>query len=317
MKAAYRSVKREIKYLRCFIMFVFLVACQIGAAEAAPNWTVHTEQYGVTSQETADLYLLNKGVNPVVVFIHGGGWSAGDKSQFPYGAPNASYYANLYALAGFHVVSINYRLATYSDPTTQWNAQLQDTQLAIRWLRQNAGRFRIDPNRIGAMGDSAGGHLALFLGSLSASVSNLAGGTDRSTLYTNQSPKVSAVVDMFGPTDLTQPYEYPGFASLALFGARPYSEVPALYKNASPIFAVGAQVAPICIVQGLQDYIVPPYQSYELLNKVRQLRVPYGWFPFNGGHEFSGLTSSQKSSIDQQVLQCISRFLHPNPLNAR
>jgi acetyl esterase/lipase len=72
----------------------------------------------------------------------------------------------MFAMAGFNVVSINYRLASYGDRTTQWNAQLQDVQLAIRWLRQNANRFRIDPTRIGALGESAGGHLALFLGSL-------------------------------------------------------------------------------------------------------------------------------------------------------
>jgi acetyl esterase/lipase len=127
------------------------------------------------------------------VFIHGGAWQAGDKSAY------AGYYAQLYAMAGFHVVSINYRLASYGDPTTQWNAQLQDVQLAIRWLRQNASTWRMDPNRIGAVGDSAGGHLALFLGSLDASVPN-------STCFTRCF--VSAVVDMFGPTDLTQPVIY-------------------------------------------------------------------------------------------------------------
>ncbi len=267
MKAAYQSVKREIKFRRYFNMLVFLVACQIGTAEASPNWTIYKDvQYGLTSQEKADLYLLKKGVNPVVVFIHGGGWSAGDKSQFPYGAPNANYYANLMPLRG----------SMWFRSNIDWQRTV--TRRAVE--RAVAGHATGDPlappkrepipdtqSALGSTGDSAGGHLALFLGSLSASAPDLAGGTDRSTLYANQSPKVSAVVDMFGPTDLTQPYEYPGFASLALFVADPHSEVSALYKNASPIFAVGAQVAPICIVQGLQDYIVPPYQSYELLEQ--------------------------------------------------
>ena len=64
------------------------------------------------------------------MFIHGGGWQGGDKSAF------SGYYARLYANAGFHVVSINYTLASYCDPTTQWNAQLQDAQEAIRLLRE-------------------------------------------------------------------------------------------------------------------------------------------------------------------------------------
>src|ERR1700730_10227911 len=131
---------------------LLLASFQPRAALSAPNWTVYYNiKYGVTDQERADLYLLNKGVNPVVVFIHGGAWQAGDKSDY------AGSYAEMYAMAGFHVVSINYRLASYGDRTTRWNAQLQDVQLAIRWLRQYASILRIDPTRIGALGESAGG----------------------------------------------------------------------------------------------------------------------------------------------------------------
>jgi acetyl esterase/lipase len=170
------------------------------SVEAATNWSVYRDvKYGITDQEKADLYLLDKGVNPVIVFIHGGGRQAGDKSSY------GGYYSELYGRAGFHVVSINYRLASYGDATTQWKAQLQDAQLAIRWLRQYASALRIDANRIGAVGDSAGAHLAPFLGSLSTSAPNLTGGADRSTLFAAQAPKVAAVVDMFGPPDLTQP----------------------------------------------------------------------------------------------------------------
>ena len=132
-----------------FLIAGLLSAFQAGAALSAPNWTVYYNMNygnGTVPQQTADLYLLNRGVNPVIVFIHGGAWQAGDKSAY------AGYYAQLYAMAGFHVVSLNYRLAT-SDPAAQWNAQLQDVQLAIRWLRQYASMLRIDPTRIGAVGD--------------------------------------------------------------------------------------------------------------------------------------------------------------------
>jgi acetyl esterase/lipase len=300
-----------LKKFSFLIAGFLLVSFQSRAALSAPNWTVYYNiKYGVTDQETADLYLLNKGVNPVVVFIHGGAWQAGDKSDY------AGSYAEMYAMAGFHVVSINYRLASYGDRTTQWNAQLQDVQLAIRWLRQYASIFRIDPTRIGALGESAGGHLALFLGSLKASLSNLSGGVDRSTYFPNQSPKVTAVVDMFGPTDLTQPAIYNWVAHLALFGGRPYFQIPNLYRDASPIFALTKQMAPTCIAQGTADTIVPLYLSIALRDKLSSLGVPYEWIPFNGGHAFTGIPSWLKTLIYSQALQCISGYLHPNPWNA-
>jgi acetyl esterase/lipase len=290
---------------------LLLALFQPATALSAPNWTVYYNiKYGVTDQETADLYLLNKGVNPVVVFIHGGAWQAGDKSNY------AGSDAEMFAMAGFNVVSINYRLANYADRTTQWNAQLQDVQLAIRWLRQNANRFQIDPTRIGALGESAGGHLALFLGSLKGSVSNLSGGIDRSTYFPKQSPKVSAVVDMFGPTDLTQSAIYTWLVPLALFGGRSYFEVPNLYRDASPIFALSKKTAPTCIVQGTADTVVPVYQSIELRDRLSSLGVPFQWIPFNGGHAFTGIPSSLKTVIYNQALQCLSGFLHTNPVGS-
>jgi len=300
----------------CFLIAGLLLAFHADAALSAPNWTVYPDlPYGLPDsqgkrdpQQKADVYLLNRGINPAVVFIHGGAWQAGDKTEF------AGYYAQLYAMAGFHVVSINYRLAS-SDPSTQWNAQLQDVQLAIRWLRQYAGILRIDPTRIGAVGDSAGAHLALFLGSKDASVPNSECPAPSYTCY-EESPNVSAVVDMFGPTDLTQPAIYSWVQGLYLFNKTPYIKNPTLYQDASPIFVVGNQTAPTCIVQGTTDTIVPLSQSIELRDKLSSSGVPYQWIPFYGGHGFSGVPSWLKTIIDSEALQCISGYLHPNPRNA-
>jgi acetyl esterase/lipase len=133
---------------------------------------------------------------------------------------------------------------------------------------QNASTWRIDPNRIGAVGDSAGAHLALFLGSLNSQVPDLSGGEDLSGFCGAQSPKVSAVVDKFGPTDLTQPVIYTWVGPLALFGGRTYSQVPQLYQDASPIFVVSNKTAPTCIVQGLIDTTVPLSQANELIKQL-------------------------------------------------
>jgi acetyl esterase/lipase len=299
----------ELKKISFLTAGLILASFRAGTALAAPDWTIHYNvKYGVSDQEKADLYLLNKGVNAAVVLIHGGAWEGGDKSNFSVSD------AEMFATAGFSVVSINYRLASYADPTTQWNAQLQDAQLAIRWLRQNADVLRIDLARIGALGESAGGHLALFLGSLKESVSNLSGRIDRSAYFSKQSPQVSAVVDLFGPTDLTQPAIYTWLAPLALFGARSYFEVPNLYRDASPIFALGKKSAPTCIVQGITDTVVPLSQSIELRDRLSSMGVPYQWIPFSGGHAFTGLPSSSRNAIYEHALQCLSEYLHPDPL---
>lgn len=284
-----------------FLMF------QANAAHSAPNWSIYYNvNYGngTVPEQTADLYLLKSGVHPAIVFIHGGAWQAGDKSEF------AGHYAQLYATAGFHVMSINYRLAT-NDPTTKWNAQLQDAQLAIRWLRQYASLLRIDPTRIGAVGDSAGGQLALFLGSVETSVPNSTC-LPTSCLF-NQSPKVSAVVDMFGPADLTQPAVSSWVQDLWLFNMIPYKANPALYQDGSPVFRVSYQTAPTCIVQGITDTAVPFSQSIELRNKLSSYGVAYKWIPYYGGHAFSGVPPWLKAIIDAEALECISGYLHPNP----
>jgi acetyl esterase/lipase len=298
-----------LKKLNFLIAGLVLASFHAGTALSAPDWTIYYNvKYGVTDQETADLYLLNQGVNPAVVFIHGGAWQAGDKSNF------AGSGAEMFAMAGISVVSINYRLASYADPTTQWNAQLQDVQLAIRWLRQNASTLRIDPARIGAFGESAGGQLALFLGSLKESVSNPSGRIDRSAYFSKQSPQVSAVVDMYGPTDLTQPAIYTWLAPLALFGGRSYFEVPNLYHDASPIFVLSKNSAPACIVQGTADTVVPLSQSTALRDRLSSLEVPFQWIPFSGGHAFAGLPSSSRTAVYKHALQCLSEYIHADPL---
>lgn len=288
------------------LLFVTLLLASANAHASFfdPDWEVYNNvPYGPSAEEIADLYLLKSSNNPVILFIHGGGWSAGDKSVY------AGYYANLYGWAGFSVVSINYRLAVTADANTHWPAQLQDAQLAVRWLRQYASTLRIDPDRIAAFGDSAGAHLALFLGSLNASVPG-----DRSDLFGQQKPNVSVVVDMFGPTDLTDPAFLVNFQQPPLFGGLSYSQAPALYEDASPKRLIGPQTAPTVIVQGMADTIVPPKQSVDLRDQLQALKVSVTWLPFNGGHWFVGLTpSSEKTNIDNAAMHAVSDLLHPNP----
>lgn len=260
----------------------------------SPNWTVYKDvQYGPGHEEVADMYLLNKGIRPAIVFIHGGGWMAGDKSAY-------EGRARKYALAGFHVIAINYRLAKMGDHRSQWNAQLQDVQLAIRWLRANAATFRIDPNKIAVGGDSAGAHLSLFLGALNRIIQAVDG--DRHTMYTEESPKACAVLDMFGPTDLTTPKMQETIMTTALFDGKTYDEAPALYAAASPIYYMDSTMSPTFIVHGTADIVVPYSQSTALDQKLTSLGVYHKFITFAGGHELDKVSTFTQTMIELKGL---------------
>ena len=124
---------------------------------------------------------------PALVYVHGGSWIHGDKSE-------AAMFAHGMTAKGYVVISINYRLY----PTGRYPAMIQDVKCAIRSLRANAGDYHLDPNRIGAMGASAGGHLV-----------SLVGTSDPNPVWDvgehlDQSSRVQAVVAMAPVIDLTR-----------------------------------------------------------------------------------------------------------------
>jgi acetyl esterase/lipase len=142
-----------------------------------------------------DLYLPEKadGPLPVIVWIHGGAWRAGSKDGC-LAAPLAT--------KGYVVASINYRYLQQAD----FPAQIEDCKAAIRWLRANAKKYNIDPDHIGVIGGSAGGHLAALLGT-SGDVKELEGTGGNA----DQSSRVQAVVDLYGATAI--PAQNPGSKS--------------------------------------------------------------------------------------------------------
>jgi acetyl esterase/lipase len=202
-----------------------------------------------------DLYRPKKasGMLPVVVWVHGGGWKNGSKDRCP---------AAWLAAHGFTVASINYRLTHEA----QWPAQIDDCRAAVRWLRENAKTLNLNPDRIGAWGSSAGGHLVALLGTLDPPDSE---GT---------SSQVQAVCDWFGPTDLlTMPpntiSETRTEADIAqsngakLLGAT-VRDVPALAKQASALCQVSEDDPPFLIMHGEKDPGVPLSQSQRLHEKL-------------------------------------------------
>ena len=254
--------------------------------------------YGPLPAEIGDLYLPKTSGKhrAAIVLIHGGGWIVGGRSDY------AEIGARL-AERGVVAFSIDYRLAKVADPQTHWPAQLVDVQLAVRYLRVHAAEFGIDPARIGAMGDSAGGHLAVFLGVLQ----HIAPG-DQAGLYPSQSPAVAAVVDQYGPMALQNTEASLAGSILALFGTQHPSA--AALATVSPLPHVSAKSAPTYILHGTKDVIVPFHDSEQLDTALKASRVPTVLVPFNGGHAYDGLPSETILKLQGAAIDWLRRQLH-------
>ena len=187
---------------------------------------------------------------------------------------------------GYAVASINYRLSHEAI----FPAQIHDCKGAVRWLRAHAGEYGLDPARVGAWGDSAGGHLVALLGT-SGDVAELEG-----TVGGNgeQSSRVQAVCDWFGPTDMLQiggfpsdiDHNGPDSPEARLFGG-PIHEKRDLVTQANPITYIRADAPPFLIVHGDRDPIVPLHQSELLADALRAAGVPVRLITVAGaGHGF-------------------------------
>lgn len=183
---------------------------------------------------------------PCIVLIHGGGWAAGNKN-----AHNPQ--VRDLVRRGYIAATIGYRFA----PKYVFPAQVEDVKCAVRFLRASAEKYGIDKDRIGAMGFSAGAHLSMMLGTLDRE-----DGLEGEGGYPDQPSKVNAVVSFFGPTDLSTSDwpEVSGKIVLQFLGG-PKSERAEAYKKASPITYVNAGDAPMLLIQGTKDKLVPWTQA--------------------------------------------------------
>ncbi len=233
---------------------------------------------------TMDLYkpLEGKEPFPAVVYIHGGGWTSGDKTDGV-----GLFFREELNRRGYIFASINYRLApkyTFPDP-------LLDVKCAIRSLRANSELYGLNPDEIGVMGGSAGGQLAALLGT-SSDLSEWNVGE-----YTPQSSKVGAVVDMFGPADLMRMFQKSGRPEfLDIFGAAS-SDDPVLIKF-SPVSYIDANDPPFLILHGDQDQSIPLEQSQILFEALQKSGVPAELIIVkNAGHSFLAIGGRIKPNI--------------------
>lgn len=234
-------MNRRVKIIRVAMLFWVCALASAASARAGEFQTTRDVVYVERgdSQLKADVYLPNEpGPLPAVLLVHGGAWRQGNKSHM-------TLYANKLAAAGFTCVSIAYRLA----PEHPFPAQIEDCKTAVRWMRANAAKFKIDPARIGALGYSAGGHLVALLATTDPS-SKLEGPDADGT-----STKVACVVAGGAPCDFR--LIPPNVKGMAYWLGGTRAEKPEVYEQASPAKFVTPDDPPTLFFHGDADRLVP------------------------------------------------------------
>jgi len=225
-------------------------------------------------------------VRPAILFIHGGGWAAGSKSDYREPARNV-------AGLGYVTFSVNYRLTAAG--RNCWPAQLDDVQRAVRWVRAHAGEYGVDPQRIAALGHSAGGHLAACLGTRETRDNSDAS-------LARYSSRVTCVVDMSGPADLMLPLSAQAEGIVSAWLGGPAANQPAALRDASPVYSVDSKSAPFLIIHGRTDDLVSPKHAEVLDAALHQAGVESELLVFDG----EGHVLSKKENADRMIKETLA-----------
>jgi acetyl esterase/lipase len=272
------------------ISMSILTSCQRNERASAeekylPAQNILDLSYGKDTAQRMDVYLpagRSTDATRSVVLIHGGGWNSGSKNDF------ATYIDSFKTrMPDYAIFNINYRLVNGSN---LFPAQEQDVRAAINFISAHSKEYHINKNKLVLLGVSAGGHLALL------------------QAYKYSNPKVAAIVDFFGPTDLTAMYQKPWhplvpYALQMITGSTP-SNNPAIYYQSSPVNYVNEHSAPTLILHGGSDHVVNVSQSKELKNKLDAAGVKNELVVYPGkSHGWQGATLSNSFDRIEEFLQ--------------
>jgi len=235
---------------------------------------------------------------PAVLLVHGGGFRAGTKEGY---IPLAVKLAE----RGYVAATVTYRLS----PGAQFPAPVEDVKAAVRFLRANAAKYNLDPEHIGALGGSAGGHLVLMLG-VTGGVEEFEGSGPNK----DQSSRVQCVVDEYGPSDFTQSYSKSVDAAevLPMFLGGDLDHERLAHIRSSPLNWVTPNAAPTLAIHGTLDPYVAYEQSLWLVERMIAAGVPAEIETITGaGHGFKGTDADR---ADARAFAWFDKYLKPQPV---
>ena len=228
---------------------------------------------------------------PLILFIHGGAWRTGKRSDYlPYLLD--------YAKKGFVTATVSYRLVKQA----LFPAAVQDVNCALQWIRANAAKYQIDPDRIVLLGGSAGGHLAMMIGY---------GGENElfnQDCNLDTQEKVKAVINFYGPADLTTPYAISMYQVKDFLGTE-YDKNPVVFRDSSPRFYISADDPPTLIFHGTIDSLVPVSQSDSLQSWLNQAGVPNVYHRLKGWPHAMDVSVKVNRYCQQRIDEFLDKYL--------
>jgi acetyl esterase/lipase len=245
------------------LLFGLIIICQSVRAQTVTKDVL----YGDNGKQKMDVYLpqLKKGKTPAIILIHGGSWIGGDKQNMNHWLKPLQN-----QLPDYAIFNINYRLASREQMANQWPAQINDVDKAVAFIKNKANDYNINKNQLIIIGESAGAQLALV-----------------EAFNHNPDHAVKVVVDLFGPTDMTDLYK--AHQELAILMNGTPTVIPAVYADASVVNHVDKNSPATIIFHGTADPIVPIRESDTLSVKLKNANVPSSYIKYPGkGHGWRG-----------------------------
>ncbi len=244
-----------------------------------------------------DLYKPRKlqGKVPGLIFIHGGGWKTGKLQDY-------RVYTSWFAEQGYVAATITYRLSKEA----KFPAAVEDAKCAVRWMRKHADSLGVDPDKIVAIGGSAGGHLSMMVGYSSddKSLEGTGGHTDVSS-------KVAAVVNIYGPYDLETPEGKSAGVVRDFLGKNSYQEAPELWKRVSPATYLDENDPPTLIIHGTIDEVVPVEQADRIAKRLGDLKIPFRYLRIDGWPHAMDAAMPMNVYCRSQILRFLKEQVGP------
>ncbi len=277
------------------IVAMFCCAASANLRAADEYEKIANVEYVTRGEEKllADVYVpTGEGPFPGVLMVHGGAWRTGSKSHM------VGHVREL-AENGYTVVNIGYRLA----PKHKFPAQIDDCKEAVRWMRRNAQRYKIDPRRLAGYGYSAGAHLVCLLG-----MTDVADGLDGEVEKDSPSTRLQAVVAGGTPCDFEWLRGDGQTLAYWLGGSR--NEKPETYHLASPINFVTKDDPPVFFFHGTNDSLVPPGGVDRMMKKMSEFGVNAELYALQ---EKGHITAFLDATVPSKALDFLNKTLKPNP----